>query len=267
MTSSGEAARTKKQAEKNAAMAAWSALKQFVNWTITPPLEADLSEEHEQNTIAWALANAHGKEGSVATMQQLPSQPAIGSIPPTRIRSVPTRETGKNCVATVRQFYSRSRLADLSSGQLILCNRPHASVVNRTAPGYQLVGSMPGANSSVNLQDVSSLSKEMFKEALFARRTAAAAAAAGSMANLGQAPVHVWNLIVHKDRHEVAPPLGEHQHDQDEWLQEESSKATTEMDNRSDISEADHGSSVFPGSYNPVSWACILHLCQGYLQV
>jgi hypothetical protein len=28
MTSSGEAARTKKQAEKNAAMAAWSALKQ-----------------------------------------------------------------------------------------------------------------------------------------------------------------------------------------------------------------------------------------------
>ncbi len=47
-----------------------------VNWTITPPFEADLSEEHEQNTIAWALANAHGKEGSVATMQQLPSQPA-----------------------------------------------------------------------------------------------------------------------------------------------------------------------------------------------
>ncbi|CAM6040122.1 unnamed protein product [Sphagnum compactum] len=56
MTSSGEAARTKKQAEKYASMAAWSALKQFVNWTITPPLEADLSEEHKQNTIAWALA-------------------------------------------------------------------------------------------------------------------------------------------------------------------------------------------------------------------
>jgi hypothetical protein len=93
-----------------------------VNRTVTPPLEADLSEEHEQNTIAWALANDHGKEGSVATMQQLPLQPAIGSIPPTRIRSVPTRETGKNCVATVRQFYSRSSLADFSSGQLILCN-------------------------------------------------------------------------------------------------------------------------------------------------
>jgi hypothetical protein len=122
MTTSGGAARTKKQAEKNAAMAAWSALKQFVNRTVTPPLEADLSEEHEQNTIAWALANDHGKEGSVATMQQLPLQPAIGSIPPTRIRSVPTRETGKNCVATVRQFYSRSSLADFSSGQLILCN-------------------------------------------------------------------------------------------------------------------------------------------------
>ncbi|CAK9220754.1 unnamed protein product [Sphagnum jensenii] len=281
MTFSGEAARTKKQAEKNAAMAAWSALKQLVNRTMAPPpSEAELSEEQEQNTIARALAIAYGKEGTLPSLQQqLPLQSGIGSMLPTRIRSLPSvRESCQNGGAG--QFFSGSRITDLPAveqQQRILRNQqqPHmSSGVSKTTggPGYRLVGTQRASCSSVTLRDVSALSRDMSREALAAAASglsrevsrealAGSRVIAGSMGNLMQAaaPVHVRNLGVrsssNRDRHEVLPPLSEHQHDEDEWLRGESSKATTETDNRSDKSEVDHASSIVHGSYNPMSWS------------
>lgn len=71
----GETAKTKKQAEKNAAMAAWSALKKYANKGQASH-SADLeTDEHEQNTIARALAHANGRdEWSTHSAPVLPGQ-------------------------------------------------------------------------------------------------------------------------------------------------------------------------------------------------
>ncbi|CAK9202281.1 unnamed protein product [Sphagnum troendelagicum] len=209
VTSSGEAARTKKQAEKNAAMAAWSALKQFVHQTMMLPLEADqeLSEEQEQNNIARALAIMNGREAGTtpaAIMQQhlcsLTQPAAIGSLLlPMRIRSVPLRVqvAGQNGVGTIGQFYSASRLTDSSSDQCILHNQQppqHLSVQktsSKSSPGYRSPVGTPRTNSS--------------------------------------SPV----TLSCRDRHEMPPPpLREHQLDEDEWLRGDSSRVTLEREDR-----------------------------------
>ncbi|CAK9202276.1 unnamed protein product [Sphagnum troendelagicum] len=240
VTSSGEAARTKKQAEKNAAMAAWSALKQFVHQTMMLPLEADqeLSEEQEQNNIARALAIMNGREAGTthaAIMQQhlcsLTQPAAIGSLLlPMRIRSQPPQHL------SVQKTSSNS------------------------SPGYRSPVGTPRTNSSfpVTLCDVSSLSRELTREALAASR-----ASVGSMHDCVQAvPLHVRNLVACRDRHEMPPPpLREHQLDEDEWLRGDSSRVTLEREDRSDANhKADHGSLMVHGSYNPMSWSDSSHL-------
>ncbi|XXG79309.1 hypothetical protein AAC387_Pa09g0410 [Persea americana] len=69
MSFNGEPAKTKKQAQKNAAMTAWSALKQLPSLSPSPSpssssasLEPESNEEQEQVTIARVLANLHPKE-------------------------------------------------------------------------------------------------------------------------------------------------------------------------------------------------------------
>ncbi|XP_062082087.1 double-stranded RNA-binding protein 2 [Humulus lupulus] len=58
----GEPAKNKKQAEKNAAMAAWSSLKQLAKETASSSSEPESSDELEQITIARALSNYRLKE-------------------------------------------------------------------------------------------------------------------------------------------------------------------------------------------------------------
>ncbi|KAF4356409.1 hypothetical protein F8388_013274 [Cannabis sativa] len=58
----GEPAKNKKQAEKNAAMAAWSSLKQLAKETASSSSEPESSDELEQITIARALLNYRLKE-------------------------------------------------------------------------------------------------------------------------------------------------------------------------------------------------------------
>ncbi|KAI9076137.1 hypothetical protein K1719_041835 [Acacia pycnantha] len=58
----GEPAKNKKQAEKNAAMAAWSSLKQLAKETASSSSEHDNNDELEQITIARALLNYRLKE-------------------------------------------------------------------------------------------------------------------------------------------------------------------------------------------------------------
>ncbi|MQL99905.1 hypothetical protein Taro_032643 [Colocasia esculenta] len=58
----GEPAKNKKQAEKNAAMAAWSSLKQLAQQAASSTLESDNNDEQEQVTIARALLNYRLKE-------------------------------------------------------------------------------------------------------------------------------------------------------------------------------------------------------------
>ncbi|XP_077240544.1 double-stranded RNA-binding protein 2-like [Tasmannia lanceolata] len=76
MSFKGEQAKTKKQAQKNAAIAAWSALKQFPRLgssssssSSSPSLGAESSEEQEQVTVARALATLNAADGNKRSAQ------------------------------------------------------------------------------------------------------------------------------------------------------------------------------------------------------
>ncbi|XVF05684.1 hypothetical protein REPUB_Repub05bG0193700 [Reevesia pubescens] len=62
ITFTGEPAKNKKQAEKNAAMAAWTSLKQLAKETASSSSEPENNDELEQITIARALLNYRIKE-------------------------------------------------------------------------------------------------------------------------------------------------------------------------------------------------------------
>ncbi|KAG6583583.1 Double-stranded RNA-binding protein 2 [Cucurbita argyrosperma subsp. argyrosperma] len=62
ITFTGEPAKNKKQAEKNAAMAAWSSLKQLAKESASSSSEPENNDELEQITIARALLNYRQKE-------------------------------------------------------------------------------------------------------------------------------------------------------------------------------------------------------------
>ncbi|CAM6047110.1 unnamed protein product [Sphagnum compactum] len=164
LTFSGEAAKTKKQAEKNAAMAAWLALKQLANQgrPTTVPAETEVTEEQEQNTIARTLATAF-YEASVPSVQPVPqpSQAPIGSPVPTRIRVVPRRDQGQGSggVPPIGQYHHGSWLPDMTIDQRLHHNQLHPSMVTRTAPSYRRVGP-PCPGSTVTLRDVPDMSRE-----------------------------------------------------------------------------------------------------------
>lgn len=94
ITFTGEPAKNKKQAEKNAAMAAWSSLKQLVKQDASSSSETENSDEQEQVTIARALLNYRLKEkmemaNSPDTSSQFPKRfpvqhqrPPGTSLPP-----------------------------------------------------------------------------------------------------------------------------------------------------------------------------------------
>ncbi|KAH0461765.1 hypothetical protein IEQ34_009340 [Dendrobium chrysotoxum] len=58
----GEPAKSKKQAEKNAAMAAWNSLKQLIRQEVSSVTEPENNDELEQITVARALLNYRLKE-------------------------------------------------------------------------------------------------------------------------------------------------------------------------------------------------------------
>lgn len=62
ITFKGEPAKSKKQAEKNAAMAAWSSLKQLAREAASSSVEPENNDEQEQITISRALLNYRLKE-------------------------------------------------------------------------------------------------------------------------------------------------------------------------------------------------------------
>ncbi|XP_059450254.1 double-stranded RNA-binding protein 3 isoform X2 [Corylus avellana] len=62
MNFTGEPAKTKKQAEKNAAIAAWSSLKKLPNLGSLTNKEADTTEEQDQTAVARVLSNFRPKD-------------------------------------------------------------------------------------------------------------------------------------------------------------------------------------------------------------
>ncbi|KAJ7565712.1 hypothetical protein O6H91_02G072100 [Diphasiastrum complanatum] len=264
MTFTGEAAKTKKQAEKNAAMAAWSALRLFANQGNSTLLltESEVSEEQEQNTIARALAKAHGKEEKLAlgpSKQQLQhvgkshAQRTITSSP-SRMRLISSgRESpGPAGLGGVKQYHPGHWLPGELSVEPVqsqahgyLYNQPHSSIIVAGGPPYRSVAAYPGQVSmpgSVRYH-LSGLSRE----AVAANR---AAAATSSNANrVIPTQLRSVPMTTRKDRHEVSIPTKEHQQDEDEWLHGGSVKSSAA---EGDIQESSHArlSSSSSTSYN-----------------
>jgi hypothetical protein len=214
------------------------------------PAETEVTEEQEQNTIARTLATAFYKEASVPSVQPMPqpSHAPIGSSIPTRIRVVPRRDQGQGSggVPPIGQCHHGSWLADMTIDQRLHHNQLHPSMVTRTAPSYQRVGP-PCPGLTVTLRDVPDMSREALS------RVVASSLGSGLT---GVAPVHVRSSVPpRRDRHEMKLPFDEHQRDEDDWLRGDSLKSKSETDNRSDTSDADHGSSAVHGSYNPMLWS------------
>lgn len=88
MTFQGEAAKSKKQAEKNAAMVAWSSLKQLgsQSGSTSRSSENEGSDEQEQAVIARILATKHreekGTSASHSKVQRLPSNASKSRVNP-----------------------------------------------------------------------------------------------------------------------------------------------------------------------------------------
>jgi hypothetical protein len=259
MTFNGEAAKTKKQAEKNAAMAAWSALKQFANQgrTVSLPTETQVSDEQEQNTIARALALHYGKE-----TQQLPqgAQNSSGSVIPIRLRSMSSRDGLQTGSTLLSQSHSGSWVPEMpNEQQRHMRSQPHPNVGALPPPAYRSVGpSRPG--SSVIIRDVSGhrdptglRDASAIRDAAIAKR--AVERAMGGSFGGRHAPVNLRPVPIRRDRHEVPVPYDDHQRDEDEWLRGESSKSNRDADGRNDSLDKEHGSAVVHGSYNPMSWS------------
>lgn len=217
------------------------------NHTAAPPPETEVTEEQEQNTIARALALHYGKEGPLPSLQlSQPSQAPIGTLHPVRLRSLPLREGLHTGTGTIGQYQSGSW--DMSADQRHHRSQAHSNSVTKAAPGYRSVGP-PRVSAPVTLRDVSGMSREgISREALAKSR-----AVAGCIGSYGSRAAPVRTVSHRRDRHEVQVPVDEHQQDEDNWLRGESSMP--DIDSRSESSEADHGSAVVHGSYNPMSWS------------
>ncbi|CAM6090675.1 unnamed protein product [Calypogeia fissa] len=252
----GEAAKTKKQAEKNAAMAAWSALKQFANQgrTASPVPESEVTEEQEQNTIARALAKYYGKEEKTV----LPSS-GQHLQPPTQIPAssarvrVTVRERGGQggSAPSVGQYHSGSWMPegpqDSLQGQRFMHSQPpsHPNVLKSGPPYRAMMAQRTNASTSSPVRDTAGLSRE----ALAASRAASSIVNVRGRVNIGPIP-----MPKRRDPHEVSIPLEEHQRDEDEWLRGETSKPKTETESI-DNSEKDRSASMAQSSYNPMMWS------------
>uniref|UniRef100_A0A1D1Y4Z2 Double-stranded RNA-binding protein 2 n=1 Tax=Anthurium amnicola TaxID=1678845 RepID=A0A1D1Y4Z2_9ARAE len=100
MRFTGDPAKTKKQAQKNAAMSAWSALKQLPNLhpsssassSSSSLFEPGCNDEQEQVTIARALANLHAIDGKKPSSQN--DQQQKGRHKPLSVRRDTNSSTG-----------------------------------------------------------------------------------------------------------------------------------------------------------------------------
>ncbi|GKV01219.1 hypothetical protein SLEP1_g13788 [Rubroshorea leprosula] len=92
ITFTGEPAKNKKQAEKNAAMAAWNSLKQLAKEAACSSSEPDNSDELEQITIARALQNYKIKEMSRPNSSNapIPFTKKFQSLRPTSPQPLPS---------------------------------------------------------------------------------------------------------------------------------------------------------------------------------
>ncbi|XP_024539615.1 double-stranded RNA-binding protein 5-like [Selaginella moellendorffii] len=230
MIFTGEAAKTKKQAEKNAAMTAWSSLKQYAKQggTSATLLESEVTEEQEQNFVARALARAHGKdERSVLLAQQstpsrtrlLPGGGHSGQYHPGSWLLDANSETSQS-----HRFMHSSQ--HHSNGMVLGNGHSYRSLPRRMPPGAGTSRDVPGIVPSRSM--------------------------AGNMPRVIPTQLRSIPTVIRRDRHDISVPLEEHQRDEDEWLRGGSSES--KQDDRRELRDSEASSSSFSSMWsNPSS--------------
>ncbi|XP_010557321.1 PREDICTED: double-stranded RNA-binding protein 2-like [Tarenaya hassleriana] len=139
ITFTGEPAKNKKQAEKNAAMAAWSSLKQLAKEMLSSPSEPENTDELEQVTIARALINYRIKENIGTGSSSSASVPFakkffVQNPRPTSPQPLHAA-TSKILPFICPKVASRSRTVATSSGDRTSENRSYRTQQRFPAPG------------------------------------------------------------------------------------------------------------------------------------
>ncbi|MED6216906.1 Double-stranded RNA-binding protein 2 [Stylosanthes scabra] len=138
ITFTGEPAKNKKQAEKNAAMAAWSSLKQLAKETASSSSEPENNDELEQITIARALLNYRQKEKMAMSHPDasipFPRKFQIQSPRPTSPQSRPA---------------ASSRILPLICPRTSSRNRPSFATSSESSRSRSAVGATASSESSM----------------------------------------------------------------------------------------------------------------------
>lgn len=268
ITFPGDPAKTKKQAEKNAAMAAWCAFKQWSTQgsSAAQTQEYDGINDIDQTMVLYTLLKAPEREtkGSAVMGSKYLLPP-----PPARINVGGRREvSGQASSASVAQY---------SLGPLVSCDLPseavqsprhlnHQAYHSHNLPRGHHVGHMhdsPRHRVSPGRQDAirgHHESAKVVREALVAHQQSPSGARE-SMVLMGASngrnnistralPACSSPLASHRSRHEISLPFGERQRDEEELLEGDEGSFSTAIDG---IRGCDSSDGVLSLVHNPIS--------------
>ncbi|KAH9323541.1 hypothetical protein KI387_018180 [Taxus chinensis] len=215
MTFSGEAAKSKKQAEKNAAMIAWSSLKQLGSQagSSSRSSENEGSDEQEQNSIARILATRHREEqGRVVSHSHLQRVPSHAS----KIRVSPHWDGSAQPICDMSPPYNaRGWVAFEFNGDAIQPQRFVATQQHnpsRCRPFYLPYASYDGQASAAGCGQSLELVPSNRLIPSNSRKLV---------------PVQLGNThLVSQSRQDAPLPLDEHQRDEEEWFRGSGSSMT-----------------------------------------
>ncbi|KAL9241243.1 hypothetical protein vseg_015374 [Gypsophila vaccaria] len=139
----GEPAKTKKQAEKNAALAAWQSLKQLAQQTTGLPSEHENYDELEQVSVARALLNYRLRERMKSASSPPVPFPQTFPVQNTRPSSSPQRPTMTTSkilpLICPKKTPPRVRPSIFSSDNMMSSSQPRPSESQVTRP-HRLLG-------------------------------------------------------------------------------------------------------------------------------
>ncbi|VVA26850.1 PREDICTED: double-stranded [Prunus dulcis] len=199
MSFTGEAAKTKKQAEKNAAIAAWSALKRSLG-----PLTAKEAEEQDQAVVTGVLSNFRPKDDH-NSKQFIRRRDQIQA----RRRMVRGQCHRDNTIASASSLSSTSSAANSLQNQhwrlidLLTDLVPEVSKQKQNSFASQLPPPPPRTASKI-LPPTTLLNKDN--------------SSSYTLSNSNYRPIPVLQVNVRRGSQVIPPPLEDHQRDEEEWL-------------------------------------------------
>lgn len=252
MSFTGESAKTKKQAEKNAAMAAWASLKQFVTQGGTSSQSPSDSDEQLQIIIARALMNAQKDDTSPRTQapqrvyQTCNSQPPSEMVRPVatgRVRVIPFSEFSDQGTTDMQVPYSSSSSWTSMDVKVDPVSRQKQVLVQERGNLHIIEGS--SYNSSI----------DPHKSGLPGKSTTASRFTTHGAGNIVQPmpALHTVSINPGLDPHATCFPINQLQQDEKDLFQGGTSTIIIRT-NSNDFNSLEKGVPLVQTPYNPMLW-------------